>query len=185
MVITMTAKEKLTCRMVDGRLRGASFPEIFKALRQSSEMKLSYQQVWNRFQKWKDGQIEDYLDAWRSSRQPDDILLPDAFVWTRKITDWLLNQNSCGLCHNKLADKLLEYFNISVSAQNIKTHLRRAAQGKLESYFEQYQHSPEECDLERLKRHSWNDKQIAYIQKKKVRSLEEGNMQAIQSLLSG
>jgi hypothetical protein len=42
----MTTEEKLTCRKVDARLRGASFPEIFKALKQSSEMKLSYQQVW-------------------------------------------------------------------------------------------------------------------------------------------
>lgn len=171
MVLAMTAEEKLTCRIVDARLRGASFPEIFKALKQSSEMKLSYQQVRGRFQKWKDSQIEDHLDAWRSSRQPDDLLLPDAFVWTRKITDWLLNQNNCGLGPIKLADKLLEHFNTSVSAQSIKTHLRRAVQGKLESYFEQYQHSPEECDLERLKRHAWNDEQIAYIVQKKDEGL--------------
>ena len=40
-VVAMTAEEKQTCRIVDARLRGASFPEIFKALNQRSEMELS------------------------------------------------------------------------------------------------------------------------------------------------
>ena len=134
-------------------------------------MELSYQQVWGRFLKWKDGHIENSLDTWRSSRQPDDILLPDAFVWTKETTNWLLDQNKRGLGPKKLTEKFLEHFNISVLTQCIKSHLRRAAEGKLEVYFEQYQHSLEECNLERLKRHAWNDEQIAYIVQKTDRGL--------------
>ena len=44
-VLAMTAEEKQTCRIVDTRLRGASFPGILRALNQRSHMELSYQQV--------------------------------------------------------------------------------------------------------------------------------------------
>ena len=100
--------------------------------------------------------------------QMTDILLPDAFVWTEETNDWLLDRNQRGLGPQNLIEKFLEHFDINVLTQSIKSHLRRAAEGKLEVYFEQYQHSPEECNLEWLKRHAWNDEQIAYVVQKRI-----------------
>jgi len=52
--LDMTDEEELICRIVDAKLQRASFAKIAKALKQTSEMELSTNQVQRRFKKWED-----------------------------------------------------------------------------------------------------------------------------------
>ena len=92
-------------------------------------------------------------------------------LWTREMTDWLVDKKRRGVGSIKLVDKLSEHFNIRVSAQCIRSHLKRAEEGKLELYFEKYQHSTEKRNLKGLKKHAWNDEQVVYIVQKRDEDL--------------